>query len=84
MLFQGAKFVRPFFIIRLIVIKYQMKLTDNGKRILTILIIMVVFYIFIFLLWNKTNTTHKPSGLLYDWRREGYQADPLHDKWKRK
>lgn len=45
---------------------------------------MIIFYIVIMVSWNITNDTHKPSGILWDWRKEGYTDDPLWDRGKNK
>ncbi len=59
-----------------------MNLTQQQKYIAQIVGIVVVFYIVIFLAWNFSSPdSQKPSGILWDFRREGYQEDPLDDRY---
>jgi hypothetical protein len=60
----------------------KLKLNENGKAFLLVMLVLAIFYVLIFLAWNFTNKDHKPSGLLYDWRKEGYTEDPLGDRKK--
>jgi hypothetical protein len=57
-----------------------LKVNENTIVIAKVLVIMVFFYIAVMLVWNYSNTTHKPSNRLWDWRKEGYQVDPLYDR----
>lgn len=58
------------------------KLSPTGKLVLKVLLTMILFYVVVFLVWNFTSPNHKPSSLFFDWRKEGYQSDPLHDRLK--
>jgi hypothetical protein len=57
-------------------------MASDFKIILKILISITAFYIGIMLVWNFTNVNHKPTNLLWDVKKEGYQEDPLHDRYK--
>lgn len=59
-----------------------MKLTKTNLLVLKLLTAMILFYIVIFIIWNSTNQTNLPSNYFFDWSREGYQVDPLHDRKK--
>lgn len=48
--------------------------------------VCLVVYIIIFLVWNYSNSDPKnrPSGLLWDFRKEGYKKNPLDDRYGNK
>lgn len=60
-----------------------MQLNDNGKVIVKVMSVILVCYVVIFLIWNLTSPSHRPTGLLWDFRKEGYKANPIDDRWKR-
>jgi hypothetical protein len=59
----------------------KFQINENWKGILIILSICLFAYISIFLIWNYTSAEgNRPSSLLWDNRRDGYQEDPLYDR----
>ena len=57
-------------------------MTQQQKYITQIVTIIAVFYVVIFLLWNYTSPdSQKPSGVLWDFRKQGYQENPLDDRY---
>lgn len=59
-----------------------MNLTQQQKYIIQIVGIVVLFYIVIFLVWNFTSPdSERPTGILWDSKKEGYKRDPLDDRY---
>ncbi len=58
----------------------KIKLNNNSRVMIKAVFGLLLFYFVLMILWNFTNTTHKPTNLLWDWKKEGYKENPLHDR----
>lgn len=52
------------------------------RSILLVLGVLLMFYLSIMLAWSFTSEENAPTNTLWDWKREGYESNPLHDRYQ--
>lgn len=61
------------------------ELKNNLRAMGIIVLISIAFYILIFIAWNNSSVKdHAPSFYFWDAHKEGYEKDPLEDRYKQK